>query len=285
MDDSLHNVSLIKIAAFSVFAFILSLLALFIIEPFFPNNSQNFLKFLSELGIVLAVSLFTVRHLDRKKISLKSIFGETSVSKKMLLFSSLLTIGKLILYFSFAGLVLRIFITRPEISSFALSFMVDASPTESSTWLIISAVILAPITEEFIFRGLILNKWAEKSSNTRALIISSLLFGVLHFGSFIIPQFIGGLLYGIVYIKTKKLIYPILMHVINNLIAVSLLLFPTTESNDVFSVPQLIEEMTPVLNISSLVFVIALPIFIFIVYKYSRNLNDEVAPFAFNTRN
>lgn len=283
MNDSLHNVSLIKIAFFSVFVFILSVITVVFITPFFPDSSQDFLKFLAEVGIVLAVSLFIVRHLNKKAVSLRSIVGETSVSKKMLLFSSSLTVGKLILYFSFVGLGLRVFITLPEFSSFAQSLMEDSSPPEFNRWLIISTVILAPVIEEFIFRGIILNKWAEKSSNIRALIISSLLFGLLHIGSFIIPQFIGGLLYGIVYIKTKKLVYPILMHSINNLIPVSLMLLPASESTEAFSVSQLIAELTPVLNIVSLVFIIALPVFLFVVYRYSRNLNDEVAPFKFNT--
>ncbi|MGO1357172.1 CPBP family intramembrane glutamic endopeptidase [Alkalibacterium gilvum] len=195
-----------------------------------------------------------------------------------------MSIGKLILYFLFAGLVLRFSITQPEFAAGALSVMEDPSPPEFNRWLIISTVVLAPLIEEFIFRGIILNKWAEKSSNTRALIISSLLFGLLHIGSFIIPQFIGGLLYGIVYIKTKKLIYPVLMHSISNLIPVSLMLIPAPESTEAFSVSQLIAELTPVLNIVSLVFIITLPVFLFVVYRYSRNLNDEVAPFKFNTR-
>jgi len=284
LNDSLHTVSLIKIALFSVFAFILSVLIVVFITPFFPESAEGFLRFLAEAGIVLAVSFFTVRHLGRKHISLRSIVGETSVSKKLLLFTSSLSIGKLILYLSFAGLVLRLFITRPEFVSFALSLMEDASPGEFNRGNIISTVILGPVIEEFIFRGIILNKWAETTSNKRALILSSLLFGIVHFGSLIIPQFIGGLLYGIVYIKTKKLIYPILMHIINNLIPVSIMLIPVTESTEFFSVSQLIEELTPVLNITSLVFIIALPVFLFIIYRFSRNLNDEVTPFSFNTR-
>lgn len=285
MDDSLHNVSLIKITLFSVVAFVLSVLIVVFITPFFPESAENFLKFLAEAAVVLSVSFFTVGHLGRKNISLRSIVGKTSVSTKLVAFTSALTVGKLILYFSFAGLVLRFFITRPEFASSALSLMEDTSPTEYNAWLFISTVILAPVTEEFLFRGLLLNKLAETSSNKRALIISSLLFGILHFGSFIIPQFIGGLLYGIVYIKTKKLIYPILMHVMNNLIPFSLLLIPVGEPVEDFSVSELIAELTPVLNITSLVFIIALPVFLFIVYRYSRNLNDEITPFAFNIRN
>ena len=46
---------------------------------------------------------------------------------------------------------------------------------------------------------------------------------------------------------------------------------------------QLIDELTTALNISSLVFIISLPIFLFTLYKYSRNLNEEMTPFAFNT--
>ncbi|MDZ7836353.1 MAG: type II CAAX endopeptidase family protein [Alkalibacterium sp.] len=284
MNHSLHKVSLLKIAAFSAFAFVLSVLSVIFITPFFPEGSKDFLEISGRTGIILAVAFFIVRHFGKAGISFHSIIGDKSVNNKLLLFSSAHVNWQTYLYFSFVGLILRLFITRPEFPAFALSLMEDTAPVEFNNWLIISTVILGPVIEEFIFRGIILNKWAEKSTNTRALIISSLLFGILHIGSFIVPQFIGGLLYGIVYIKTKKLIYPIIMHGINNLIPVSLYFLPSVELTEAFSVSELISELTPVLNISALIFILMLPIFIVVVYRYSRNLNDEVSPFAFNSR-
>lgn len=79
MNHSLHKVSLLKIAAFSALVFILSVFTVVFITPFFPDSSQDFLVFLAEVGIVLAVSLFIVRHLSKRGISLRSIVGETSV--------------------------------------------------------------------------------------------------------------------------------------------------------------------------------------------------------------
>lgn len=281
MDHSLHRVSILKITAFYVFAFMLRGVAHYLMSSLFP---EGLLTFLIEIGILLFIAFFTVRHLIKADISLPSVCGDTSVNKKLLFFSSALSVGKLILYFSFAGLVLRFFINRPEFISFSRSLLEDTSPTKFNNLSIITMVFLGPILEEFVFRGIILNKWTEKKSNTRALLLSSLLFGVMHIGSFIIPQLIAGLIYGIVYLKTKKLIYPIVMHILNNFLLVSINFIPVDESAEVISVPELIAELTPILNALSLVFIIALPVFIVVVYRYSRNINDEVTPFVFNSK-
>ena len=88
----------------------------------------------------------------------------------------------------------------------------------------IATIIVAPITEEFLFRGIILQRWATKWNIQVALLLSSLLFGILH------ANFIGlsvfGLVMGVLYIKTRTLLVPIICHALNNMLAVGISLLP-----------------------------------------------------------
>lgn len=92
--------------------------------------------------------------------------------------------------------------------------------------LITFTVIMAPIVEELVFRGILMGRVFNPDSIV-GLILSSLLFGLAH-----MPNSIGvwivyagmGFVLGTVYRKCQKLEYCIMAHMINNSIAVSMLL-------------------------------------------------------------
>lgn len=92
--------------------------------------------------------------------------------------------------------------------------------------LITFTVIMAPIVEELVFRGLLMGRVFNPDSIV-GLILSSLLFGLAH-----MPNSIGvwivyagmGFVLGTVYRKCQKLEYCIMAHMINNSIAVSMML-------------------------------------------------------------
>ena len=66
---------------------------------------------------------------------------------------------------------------------------------ESGVFLVIEIVmitILAPIVEEFFFRGVILQRLIKKSSVWGGILISSLIFGILH------ADIIGAFLFGVI---------------------------------------------------------------------------------------
>jgi uncharacterized protein len=85
---------------------------------------------------------------------------------------------------------------------------------------IVAVLIVAPITEEFIFRGIILHRWAVKWGVTPALLMSSLLFGALH--SNLVGLFVFGLIMALLYLKTRTLFVPIACHALNNFLAIGL---------------------------------------------------------------
>lgn len=92
--------------------------------------------------------------------------------------------------------------------------------------LITFTVIMAPIVEELVFRGILMRRVFNPDSIV-GLILSSLLFGLAH-----MPNSIGvwivyagmGFALGTVYRKFQKLEYCIMAHMINNSIAVSMML-------------------------------------------------------------
>ena len=91
---------------------------------------------------------------------------------------------------------------------------------------IITFIVVAPVSEEFIFRGILLHRWTAKWGVTPALLISALLFAVLHAN--IIGLFVFGVIMSLLYIKTRTLIVPIICHSLNNFAAIGLEYLSTT---------------------------------------------------------
>lgn len=76
------------------------------------------------------------------------------------------------------------------------------------------AVVIAPVLEEFVFRGLLLTRWTLKWNVRWAILLSSLAFGLGH-GNILGTFFLGYVLC-VAYIETKSLLVPISMHMANN---------------------------------------------------------------------
>lgn len=88
---------------------------------------------------------------------------------------------------------------------------------------ILTFAILPAVIEETLFRGYLLsNENQEDSSGTNnLLLVSSLLFAILHFNPIFLPQYlILGLILGYNYLKTKNLFQSILLHFLNNFIII-----------------------------------------------------------------
>ena len=86
---------------------------------------------------------------------------------------------------------------------------------------LLSIALLAPILEELLFRGgiegYLLGKWKNPWS---AIIVSSLIFGVVHMNPAQIPfAFLLGVMFGWLYYRTGSLLPGIVGHVLNNSVA------------------------------------------------------------------
>lgn len=91
--------------------------------------------------------------------------------------------------------------------------------------MISAAVVLAPLAEEVIFRGVLLPGLAQHMKTQHALLISAALFGLFHIPSHGIGAIMPGLLglvFGWARLRTGSLAAPILLHAANNLLVTSL---------------------------------------------------------------
>ncbi|WP_238785085.1 CPBP family glutamic-type intramembrane protease [Blattabacterium cuenoti] len=99
-----------------------------------------------------------------------------------------------------------------------------------------TTVLLAPICEEVLFRGIILNGMLKnKIHPIKAILFSSFLFGLTHMNPW---QFVGGFFIGsfigFIYFVTSSIIDCILLHIFNNAFAVFSMFF-LIKNEDVFS--------------------------------------------------
>lgn len=102
-------------------------------------------------------------------------------------------------------------------------------------WAILMTVLLAPVFEEMLFRGLILESARQKWGTSAAIMISAVLFGLVH--APILPQmlnaFVMGVIMGYIYILTDSLFSVIVIHAVNNGIAYMLLEITGNQATDV----------------------------------------------------
>jgi membrane protease YdiL (CAAX protease family) len=86
-------------------------------------------------------------------------------------------------------------------------------------------VVVAPISEECIFRGALFRFLVTRMSLRWATTISSILFALLHQNLFsFLPLALLGAVLSLVYAKTGRLIAPIILHMVFNLISVVFIL-------------------------------------------------------------
>lgn len=95
--------------------------------------------------------------------------------------------------------------------------------------LLLSAIIVSPISEEFFFRGFLIDFLNKHLNNVNlSILLSSLLFAVFHsgYGSLleIFGAFVGGIILGFSYKKSKTLFAPIFAHFLSNFLTISLLI-------------------------------------------------------------
>jgi membrane protease YdiL (CAAX protease family) len=83
----------------------------------------------------------------------------------------------------------------------------------------ISALIIAPIFEELLFRKYMYTELLKKYSSNLSIVISSIFFSLIHLPNYknLIPSFIFGIVCCLVYRKTKNISYTIILHFLTNL--------------------------------------------------------------------
>lgn len=96
----------------------------------------------------------------------------------------------------------------------------DQSVLGSGGWLLLSAVMLAPLLEEVVFRGYIAGGLRYAYGPIVAWVVSSLAFGLAHgFAAPAINATLCGLVLGFYYMRYRSITLVVMLHAMNNLTA------------------------------------------------------------------
>jgi len=106
-------------------------------------------------------------------------------------------------------------------------FMIKVASNKSYiTLFMIPIAIVAPITEELIFRGFLLRGIASNHKPIIAITVSAFLFSAIHFNMAQIPNaFVLGVIFAFIMIHSRNIFYTIIYHAINNFFVTFMLYF------------------------------------------------------------
>ena len=123
-------------------------------------------------------------------------------------------ITSIVAWFSLISLLLIFLWIFPELNN--TGYLAE-DHTSKTIYALLRAAVLAPVFEELIFRGVVLDGLLKQYQPAKAIFWSAILFSIIHLdpiqGSF---AFVVGLLLGWVFWKTRSLLLCILLHAINN---------------------------------------------------------------------
>lgn len=121
-------------------------------------------------------------------------------------------VGRIVLMIFVAALLLAVNL----ILQIALCYIGEAEPFQFNMFVYIATGLLAPILEEIVCRGIIVDILQEKHKNVFVVIISALIFYVIHGNPLNIGAFLFGIFASFTVLKTKNIIPGMVVHFIYN---------------------------------------------------------------------
>ena len=160
---------------------------------------------------LVAFVLMLIIGFGKTKAHFHEVFPLTPI-KTSLLFPLTITLIGLMIVGSEMNTLISIIIPGSE--QFAKYFI---SLFDKSLWgIVLALVVVAPFTEEFLFRGLILRGFLNRYSIIKAILVSALLFALTHYIFQFLSAFLAGILLAWWFVKTRSLLPCIYGHVLNN---------------------------------------------------------------------
>jgi membrane protease YdiL (CAAX protease family) len=166
--------------------------------------------------VVLLVAAFAITMLvmhRRLRGQIGSYFPTPRARPLVFLAAMIGGIGLLSLLQPVEGFLLKL-IPMPRFLKSTFDIIVNPNDLLGSLLL---AAIVAPLIEEILFRGLILQGFVRNYGAFHGLMLSSLLFGIVHFNPYqFVAGFILGLFIGLLFVRTGSILPGLLVHVLYN---------------------------------------------------------------------
>ena len=218
-----------------IIAFLLEILVL-IIQSFIKVPFDEHPVFHALFNIIW-LFLVLLWGFKKTKAPFEEVFPLKSFDTSLLL-PVIITIFGIVILLSEADNIFRTFLPMPEkLAEFFRDYLAGEKSFLGSFFLL---VIVAPVTEEALFRGLVLRGFLIRYSVRKAILVSALLFGMFHLLPWqIFSGFIAGILFAWLFIKTGSLLPCIIAHAVSNSVPSILILTK-------FRIPGFTGDMTTV---------------------------------------
>ena len=116
------------------------------------------------------------------------------------------------------------FLTPATSNQIALNELIEMTGRQELPYLLLIVCLLGLITEELVYRGVLMNTFLKDSPWYGDVLLSACVFGYVHVSDGITPLAFftyasGGTILALLYRKTHSLYYPILLHIMINITA------------------------------------------------------------------
>ena len=207
-----------------------------IIMGIFASDPEQINKFYLYLSFFLGQGIIILPPVYYLNIKNKPIFNSlriNPISAKTLLSSAVFSFGVIIIFDTFDRILHQLVPTPDYIID--LGNIMQPESTLGFIFLFLAVVVMAPVGEEIVFRGF-LQKFLEEywKEITRAVLVTSLFFAMIHMNPYWFVQiYILGILLGFLAWKTKSVLPPLILHGINNAMAM-FFSFADIENNSIY---------------------------------------------------
>ena len=212
--------------------FMLSYVGKFLFKNFYNYYYTLFVKYNGIFGILLFLLFIIIFYLfyskDLKIIFIYKKLNFSVIIKGMIYLSSITMIYYIIQFifdnaflFNFFKYFNDVLTGKKNITIYDILILEKSLKPRFEPFMLIGSVIFGPIFEEILYRGLMYNKLKEISNAFIGVLISSILFALLHipkygFGINMFFLFLAGILLSYCYEKTNNIYILILVHSISN---------------------------------------------------------------------
>jgi membrane protease YdiL (CAAX protease family) len=192
-----------------------------------PSNDFSASNLLGNFLLMIFVVLAIVTFLQLRRFDLASLGGFSRVS-----FIRALSTGAILLFFAYPLILWSDIITQRLFRGGSskqniVEFFSGSRTIDQRIMIIVFAVAIAPVIEEFLFRFFLYNVIKRYFGRLLGVILSALLFAAAHahFPSFV-PLFVLGSCFAIAYEWSGSILIAMTMHSLFNSVTLTALAFP-----------------------------------------------------------
>ena len=199
-------------------------------NPEEPQKTYTFISFIIGQGFMLVPLFWFLRSRKEpiaKRLRIRFVSSDVIISTIYLSFGIIILSDEL-------DRIIQIFLPAPEYI-LDLNGLLQPESILGFFLLFIAVVIIAPLGEELLFRGF-LQQILEKhwKDVTKAVLVTALFFAMIHMNPYWFVQiYILGILLGFLAWKTKSVLPPLILHGINNAMAM-FFSFAEIENNSIY---------------------------------------------------